>query len=237
MDDLSSLLGDFYTETSNNSLEYQIGQIVYSPVLEVTNRCWIGDVKRVDSYAHDKVEMHIRKQTDEDFKQKDRLPIKALSLDAFHELVLTRAKCRPCVIIGRSDKFDISKLPVGVEKNKALNAVLQQFILAPLYSISTPEKTTAFGATITARIKCLMYPQFFYMPKHGVAVKKDSILRLDHIFVNPLVAGVNSTTSVVKEKILAFIHEQLKMLTGKVPTENFIQSRELLLECLPNEYK
>lgn len=101
MDDLSSLLGDFYHEISNESSEYQIGQIVYSPVLEVTNRCWIGDVKRVDSYVHDKVEMHIRKQTDDDFKQKDRLPIKALSLDASHELVLTRAKCRPCVIIGR----------------------------------------------------------------------------------------------------------------------------------------
>lgn len=90
MDDLSSLIGSFYAQagTQNKNAGYTLGQVIYVPTLEIENRCWIADVQRVDSYAHDKVTLLIRKQKDNDFiTARQQPPIKALELSDGHEII------------------------------------------------------------------------------------------------------------------------------------------------------
>src|SRR5881296_3540205 len=47
-----------------------------------------------------------------------------------------------------------------------------------IYSVEKDDRDTGFPAVMVARIKALMYPQFFFCPKHGVDVRNNSIARL-----------------------------------------------------------
>lgn len=238
IEDLSSLVGGFYDESKSHSGQYEIGQIVFVPVLEMRRKPFIADAIRTNSYTHSEVTLHIRDQNDDDFKGKEkRTPIKALRLDENHELVLSRAKCRPSLIIGKTNGIDLSTIPAGRQRDRLLNGFADMYLLAPIYSISTSDKIRAFGPVITARIKCLMYPEFIYMPRSGGILKVPGVARLDHLFVHALTAGINHTDLFAIDEIMAVAHEQLKILIGKEPSDKYLEARELLLEFLPDDYK
>jgi hypothetical protein len=80
---------------------FGIGEIVYVPVSETRKRHLIADTVRADPTTHDSAVFHIRDMKDDvDFKGKgSRLPVKALNLDDSHEVILSRAKKRPCLVM------------------------------------------------------------------------------------------------------------------------------------------
>jgi len=54
--------------------------------------------------------------------------------------------------------------------------------MIPLYSIQKFDSDTGFPSIMTARIKALMYNQFFFCPKQTPALPYDSLARLDRLF-------------------------------------------------------
>lgn len=238
IEDISTLIGGYYDQKKSHSGEFEVGQVVFVPVLETRRRPWIADAIRADSYTHQEVSLEVREQNGGDFKGKEkRTPIKALHLDENHELVLSRAKCRPCLILGKSDGVDSTSIPEGKQRHKALNAFSPKFIIAPVFSCSTPHKHTSFGPVMTARIKCMMYPQFLYMPRSGGILQVSSVARLDEMFVHSLEVVADDTGLFVIDEIMAMAHEQIKILIGKEATKEYKDARELLLDCLDEQYK
>lgn len=238
-DDIFSFLDSMYDTTRKWGTELESGQFCWVPVLEKEHRPWVADVKRSAVTMHDSADLDIRRYDEaKDFKGKDtRLPVHALRLTDNHELIISRAKKRLCLIIGKTDGADPHSLPEGVQRNKALNAFGSQYLLAPLYSASSPKKVTSFGSVMCSRIRSLMYPEFFWAPKSGGVISEDSVIRLDHLFLDPLVYGVTPENHFLSAEAQGFVMDQVKLILGEDPSEEFVEVRELLLEDLPDVFK
>ena len=68
---------------------------------------------------------------------------------------MSRAKKRPCVVLGVSDGVDPNTVPVGPPRNHALNAFGAARLMATAFSAATVREPTAFGPVMMARIKVL----------------------------------------------------------------------------------
>lgn len=236
VDDISALV-DYYDNRRKPSATPEIGQIVFTPVLNTEYRPFIADAKRSDPLTHRSADMSIRPMDDAlDFRKKQRLPIAALSLGETEELVVSRAKQRPCLVIAKSDGVDVMMLPEGHQRNKARNAFRGIYCLAPIYSISIADKVTSFGPVMSSRIKCMMYPEFMYVPQSGLILKVPGIIRLDRLFWSHLFAASEPQPLFVSNIILGVCWNQLKILTGESATGDFLEMRDLMLSCLPDEY-
>ncbi|AOY87826.1 hypothetical protein BKP64_06365 [Marinobacter salinus] len=237
--DIFSFVNSMYDSTRTKGELPESGQFCWVPVLEKERRPWVADVKRSAATTHDSAELEIRRFDDtRDFRGKEaRLPVHALNLTENHELILSRAKKRLCLIIGKVDGVDASTLPLGVQRQKALNAFGSQYLLAPLYAASSQKKATSFGSVMCARIRSLMYPEFFWVPKSGGVIKEDSVIRLDHLFIDPLQCGSAPENHFLSTEAQAFVMDQIQVILGETPSEEYLQVRELLVEDLPDAFK
>jgi len=236
VDDLSALVG-YYDNKRKPSASPEIGQVVFTPVLNTERRPYIADAQRSDPHTHRSADMAIRPMDDAiDFRKKQRLPIAALHLGETEELVVARAKQRPCLVLAKSGGIDANTLPEGAQRNKALNAFGDIYCLAPIYSISSANKATSFGPVMSARIKCMMYPEFIYVPPSGLILKVPGIIRLDRLFWSHLFAASEPQPLFISNEILGVCWNQLKILTGESASGEFLEMRDLMLSCLPDEY-
>lgn len=236
VDDLSMLVS-YYDNKRKLSANPEIGQVVFTPVLNTERRPHIADAQRSDPFAHRSADLSIRPMNDTtDFRTKQRLPIAALHLGETEELVVARAKQRPCLVLAKSDGINAKTLPEGAQRNKALNAFGDIYCLAPIYSISTANKPTLFGPVMTARIKCMMYPEFIYVPQSGLILKVPGIIRLDRLFWSHLFAASEPQPLFVSNEISGICWNQLKILSGESAPSDFTDLRNLMLSCLPDEY-
>ena len=232
-DDLASLFGDFYDTKWKHTDTFEPGQIVRLPVPEPRRRPWIGEVMREDGRSHTNATILIREQNEADFRGRlERLPIAALKLEAQHELMIARGKIRPCLVLGSTSEINCRTLPAGTERNKALNAFPKHYLLAPIFSTTRPNEPRAFGPTLTARIRGLMHPEFFYLKRSGIILKWPGVARLDRIFSNELV-GCESTDLKLQDKVLAVLLEQTRILLGGAPSTEYLELRELLVQFIP----
>jgi hypothetical protein len=235
VDDISTLVA-YYDHKRKPSASPEIGQIVFTPVLNTERRPYVADAQRSDPHTHRSAELTIRPMNDAaDFRKKQRLPIAALNLGETEELVVARAKQRPCLVLARSDGIDSMTLPEGVQRNKALNAFGDIYCLAPIYSASTGDKSTSFGPVMTARIKCMMYPEFVFAPQSGLIIDTHSVIRLDRIFWSHVFAASEPQPLFVTNEILGICWNQLKILTEEPASGEYMELRELMLSCLPAE--
>lgn len=238
VEDLSALI-DYYDDKRSFSGNLEVGQIVFTPVTFTERRNNIYAVRRSDSTTHDSVNFEFRSLDDSlDFKKKtDRLPIKALALGETEELLAIRAKKRPCLIIAKLDRLDNSSLPEGVQQKKALNSFDNIYLLAPIFSISSGSKTTAFGPVMTARIKCMMYPEFVYVPAHTKTFNIPKVIRLDRMFWSHLIACTDACDTFLSKEMMGICWSQIKIIGGESPSQEYLDLRELLLSYLPDNCK
>tara|TARA_R110001592_G_scaffold6045_22_gene32895 strand:+ start:1818 stop:2537 length:720 start_codon:yes stop_codon:yes gene_type:complete len=233
---LSDFCNNFYSSTGQ---ENGAGQIVYCPVTFQDRRPLIADIARADGLEHKKADITIRKyQEAVDFKGKDRLPVAALeNLEEKSEAIISIGKVRPCLIIGSAGEVDPNLLPTGWQRNKALNAFDTQYLLAPIYSASTHKQLNSFGPILTARIRAAMYTEFLFLPKSEPALPNDSICRLDRMFLSPLLCAARHRDLWLHEEAMSFLNEQLFWMLGQEPEQEFLDTRQLLLDDLPDEAK
>lgn len=236
-DDIGQLYDWFYDPTRKSSDRPEPSQVVFCPVIESDRRLRIGEVARSDSHAHTQVAMHIRDQEKHDFRGKEnRLPIKGLKLDATHELVISRAKLRPCLVIGCCQGIDQASIPDGLQRRLA-SGFHPVYLLAPVFHVSHGGEAGAFGPIITARIKCLMYPEFFYLRQSGGYLRVPSVARLDRMFLQAPHPGLGFelTDLFVNADIFSLVLGQVKYLLGQEMSAEQREVRELMLSTLPPE--
>ncbi|WP_143595757.1 hypothetical protein [Tamilnaduibacter salinus] len=237
--DIFSFLEAMYDSNRTAEERPGVGQFVWVPVPERDGKPWVADVVRSAPTSHDSAELTIRRyDSQQDFQGKgSRLPIHALNLTDNHELMISRAKKRLCLIVGQTEGADPYSLPEGPQRNKALNAFHRHYILAPLYSVSSPAKATSFGSVMSARIRCLMYPEFFWLPKTPSIIRENSVARLDHLLTDPLIHGVSPENHFISDEARGFIADQLRILCGDEPSTEYLELQEVLLDDLPDVFK
>ncbi len=160
---------------------------VYRKIPVVGQFCWIPaphldpiprilEVERARPEEHHASKFFIRNMEDKDFTKKAKLPIKMLSLHETEELLVSKAKRRPAIIV--SAAFTIFD-DVADELRRLGRKHLQEedIIVLPLYEIETDEHSGGFPPVMTARTKALMYNQFFFCPKTTLGLLNDSIAR------------------------------------------------------------
>ena len=159
------LIDPFYVKLPDDTFRRAsvVGQFCWVPVTHLDPIPRLLDVERADPQEHFATKFSIRNMTDGDFKKKTRLPIKALSLRETEELVIHRAKRRPAIIIsGENTIFDDVKALLQQMGRKHLQQ--ESLIIAPLYSVESGDHEGGFPPVMVARIRALMYKQFFFCP-------------------------------------------------------------------------
>jgi hypothetical protein len=172
-----------------------------------------------------------------DFKRKTRLPIKVLSLRETEELVIHRAKCRPAIIIsGENTIFDDVKALLQQIGRKHLQQ--DSLIVAPLYSVEAGDHEGGFPPVMVARIRALMYKQFFFCPKGDSPLIADSIMRLDRLHaVIPIYPAYVAEPYSLSADALGVLMAMLRSLFGAKEEADFEALKALVLESLPDEAK
>lgn len=151
------------------------GQLCWVPVPFLEHAPFIFDVERASSEEHYATQFSARPMTDQDFRKKERLPIKALRLKDTEELLAVRAKRRPAIILSDycTVRADLQKLL----REKAKRHLQEKSLLViPLYGIESESGLGGFPPIMVARIKVLLYDQFFFCPacsEHGI---RDSVM-------------------------------------------------------------
>ena len=92
---------------------------------------------------------------------------------------------------------------------------------------------------MTARIKALLYTQFFYLPdrcpKTKISMSREGIVRLDRIFAATPSRGLSPMEMKMAKEPLALLMAVLRERLGAGKDENLGLVRELLKELLPEE--
>lgn len=225
---------------SENSLT--IGSIVLCPVPNLEEVPRILEVERNSPEEHLATKFKITQINDTHFHSKEKLPIKHLRLGTTEELIISKAKKRFCIVLSiNNTNFSDTKIITEIGKKSHLQD--NSIIVAPIYSISTLTSNSGFGPIMTTRIQCLMYNQFFFLPKdkqHGVnPLSQDSIIRFDRVFAThnkgrSLYPTNFRLTSDVMAVIQSMIHVKFGLQTEN---EDLKALKEILLESLPQECK
>jgi hypothetical protein len=233
------LIDPFYVKLPGDTFRRAsiVGQFCWIPVTHLDPIPRILDVERADPQEHYATKFSIRNMTDGDFKKKTRLPIKALSLRETEELVIHRAKRRPAIIIsGETTIFDDVKTLLLQIGRKHLQG--DSLIVAPLYSVESADHEGGFPPVMVARIRALMYKQFFFCPKGNSPLIEDSIIRLDrlHVVVPNFPAYIPEPYSLGADA-LGVLMAMLRSLFGAKEEPEFEALKDLVFESLPDEAK
>lgn len=194
---IKQIVGDYFSLVQSVGTEFELkpGVICWIPIMEQSNKS-ILEIKRnpLNTSVHNEIKFDIVDINSNHFKNKNilNLPIKNIQLDAHQELLISRSKKRPCIIL---EKFKISKDKLNTiqdepQKKLAKHLSKSVYIAAPLYSCSTASEPGSFGPEMTYRIEHLLYNHLFYLPslpKNSTVFSQltsanGGILRLDEAF-------------------------------------------------------
>jgi len=233
------LIDPFYLKLPDDTFRRAsvVGQFCWIPVTHLDPIPRILDVERADPQEHYATKFSIRNMTDGDFKKKTRLPIKALSLRETEELVIHRAKRRPAIIIsGESTIFDDVRALLQQMGRKHLQE--ENLIVAPLYSVESGDHEGGFPPLMVARIRALMYKQFFFCPRGNSPLTADSIMRLDRLqAVVPNYPAYVPEPCSLSADALGVLMAMLRSLFGAKEEAEFQTLKELVFESLPDDAK
>lgn len=174
-----------------------------------------------------------------DFQEDTRhLPLTVGDCQDDEEYLIFKAKKRPVIILAEKSALDVNEIPSGVQRNKATNSFKKSYLVAPIFSCSSGEKTTSFGPFLTAKIQALFLPHFFYlMPTHKI-IKNHSIVRLDKMFwTNNL--NISSNNINLNDEVLKILYYQFKLAYDleNHPNEDIKALEEILQEQYNKQYK
>lgn len=235
---ITQIVDEFYIDLPRETFRGSptVGQLCWVPSVHIDPIPRILEVERADPQEHHATRFEIRNMTKDDFKQKQRLPIKSLNLYSTEELVIQKAKKRLAVVVSAEHTIfdDVTKIlqRLGRERRH-----LQQdnILIVPLYGIQTEEHDRGFPPIMAAKIRALRYKQFFYCPRNGSPLNVDCVARLDRMqVIVPIYPTYTPTQVALGPESLAIMLGQLRFLFGG-EEEDFITVREMALETLPKE--
>lgn len=215
-----------------------VGHLVRCPVPHLDEVPRILEVERASSEAHYASKFRVVEMDGGHFRSKQKLPIKALSLHDTEELLISKAKKRPCVIVAcHNTSFKDTVATAEIKKRRHLQD--NSMMLAPLYGTASPEDVGGFPPKMVARIRAFLYNQFFYLPrtcpKTKVNLEKESIVRLDRLFPASPNRGVETMDIKLSAEALALLTAMLRERFGAPPDGNLTTVRQILYETLPED--
>ena len=200
----------------------------------------ILDVERLDPQGHENLSFTITQIGSDHFQEsrnRRKLPIKRLALQGSEELLITKAKRRPCVVLSSCVVGDASKISDSTQQRLARKSVGKTlYLVAPCYSVSTMQEPGTFGPELVARIRALQYPHLYCLPHKRYPNRPGSIVRLDHLFSTYLGRGCNPWDYRLSDDALEVLLSATSMVLGTSGRELFDSMRELIVETgLPIE--
>lgn len=210
-----------------------VGQFCWIAAPHIEKIPRIMEVERDNPTEHYATKFKIRNMTDQDFRRKQKLPIWSLTLRETEELVIQKAKKRLAIIIAAENTiFDDINETVGGREHLQEENILG----LPLYGIESAGHEGGFPPTMVARIKALMYRQFFYCPYNGPVY--EAVVRLDRIQpVMPLYPGWTPADIALSGEALGVLMGMLREYFGAPQDEDMKALREIVQDALPDEAK
>lgn len=214
-----------------------LGHFVWCPVTHLDEVPRILEVERAASEAHYATRFHISQMNGNHFKAKQKLPVKALSLGDTEELIISKAKKRPCLVLACNNTSFKDPMILSEIKNKR-HLQDESMILAPIFGSATPDDEKGFPPIMVARIRVFLYKQFFYLPescpKTKTKIGKESVARLDRLFAASPNRGVTPMGIKLSDEPLLLLMALLRERFGTTPDENLKTVREILDSSLPD---
>lgn len=171
----------FLEDTPPNS-KPEPGSMYWAPTSDIDEVTRILEVERATPDEHCITNFEIKQINNEHFTNHQRLPIKKLDLGNTEELIITKAKKRPVVILSVLHTDNIETINSGTQRKLASHLDKTSYLVAPCFSVSSMQNPGTFGPTLVARIRVLKHPHFFCLPDAQDSKKPGSIIRLDRVF-------------------------------------------------------
>ena len=232
---ITQLIDPFYQSVDLKALKNRpvVGQFCWiaAPHIDIIPR--IMDVQRESPNEHLATRFKIRNMTDQDFRKKQKLPIISLTLRETEELLIQKAKKRLAITVAADNTIfdDIQETVVGREHLQEDN-----ILVLPLYGVESAGHEGGFPPVIVARIKGLMYRQFFYCPYRSPVY--EAVVRLDRIQpVIPHHPGWTPENMALSAEALGVLMGMLREYFGVPQDEDMKTLREIVQEALPEEAK
>jgi len=232
---ITQLIDPFYQSLDLKALKNRpvVGQFCWiaAPHIEKVPR--VLEVERESPTEHYATKFKIRTMTDQDFKKKQKLPNWWLTLRETEELIVQRAKRRLAITVAAENTlFDDIKETVGGREHLQEENTL----VLPLYGIESVGHEGGFPSAMVARIKALMYRQFFYCP-YKVPVY-EAVVRFDRIQpIIPHHPGWEPENIALSGEALGVLMGMLREYFGASQDEDLKALREIIQEALPDEAK
>lgn len=232
------MIEDVLEEIYQKADRLAVGHFVWCPVPHLEEVPRILEVERASAEAHHATKFEIVQMNGRHFKAKQKLPIKALSLHDTEELLISKAKKRPCVIVAsHNTAFKDATALAEIKGRRHLQD--DSMILAPIFGTASPEDDRGFPPKMVARIKVFLYNQFFYLPKvcpkNKIGFEKEGIVRLDRLFPASPNRGVAPMGIRLASEPCALLMALLRERFG-APAESDLKAvREMLYEALPED--
>lgn len=223
---------EFYVSIAPS--EFRPGQFcwVVTPHIDPVPR--ILDVERSSPVEHDEVRFELRNANKPgDFRTRDRtLPLKNLNLRSHEELFAQRAKKRLGVILSTGvDIFpEIERL---LRQRGKSHCQEDSLFVIPAYSIESGISSSGFPPEMVARIRCLIYRQFFYFPDSPIF--KEGVARFDRIQMtsgrNP--AAIEPLGIALSQEVFALFLAMFVYCVTGIEDIDLIDIRTMVRDALP----
>lgn len=211
-----TLFGTFYVDAPIGIATP--GDIYWVPVPETAEVPRVLDVRRTDPRVHDKAELELVEVGGRHFTNRDeRLPLKLAALGSSEELIASKGKRRPVIVLFEAPGCDLTALQPA-EQRLARSLGKGCYVVAPMYSTATINDPGTFMPTMVARIRALQYPHFTCLPELGKnEAVPGEIVRLDRVFATYLGRGSHRSPYKLHEEVFQLVLDQLVWsATGKV---------------------
>lgn len=218
---------DFY-ETSPSGTP-GLGHLFWVPVPFITEVTKILEAERRSPEDTAEVILCVKDATGAHFTRRSKLPVPKVSLGDTEELVVSKAKKRPCVVLAEARVTDLDTIADAAHRAIAQRSLQKPlYLVAPVYSTSTLSDPGTFGPEFVSRIDLMEYPQFFMMPELRGQVA-EGVLRLDNIFYCFLSRPCERIEIKVAPQPLGLIHDHLRLMLGETPSKPLREMRALFL--------
>ncbi|MBW2615293.1 MAG: hypothetical protein JRD02_03835 [Deltaproteobacteria bacterium] len=239
---ITQLIDPFYIDISGERFRDKptLGQLCWVPSPQPDVIPQVLEVQRADPTEHNITQFAIRNVRETDFQRRNELPLYRLRLRLNEELIVQKAKRRLSIVLQATNTIfdDI----IFLLRSKGKKHLQQDCIFVlPIFSIEKTDHPKGFSPIMTARIKALMYNQFFYCPKTPSGMTQiEGVARLDRIQVvfpghrasyNPLPIRLSDDAILI---LMGLLRTWL-CIKGTSEDEKYLRDlRDLLKETLPD---
>ncbi|HDP0036252.1 hypothetical protein DGG96_16990 [Legionella qingyii] len=215
------------------------GSIYWVPTPNVEEVTRILDIERATPDEHCVTNFEIKQMSSVHFTSRERLPIKKLNLGDTEELIISKGKKRPVIILSAIQASNMDSISSSEQRRLASQLEKTSYLVAPFFSISTMLQPGTFGPILVARIRALHYPQFFCLPESNNPEKPNSIIRLDRVFPTYLGVGCKPMGKRLHPEPFELLLSQFSIVVNEkcAYDEPYQLIKGLAQEALPDDLK